>query len=65
MLEVSVVDTGVGFRGSAGSGIGLANIRARLSTLYGAAGTLVLSENNPTGVRAVVRMPWLQPQEVP
>ena len=62
MLEVSVVDTGVGFTGTAGSGIGLSNIRARLSTLYGAAGTLVLGGNRPSGVRACIRMPCLHPE---
>jgi hypothetical protein len=35
MLQVEVADTGVGFSGTSGSGIGLANIRARLSALYG------------------------------
>ena len=58
MLEAVVADTGVGFSGAtSGSGIGLANIRSRLSTLYGSAGTLTLQNNVPSGVRAVLRMP--------
>lgn len=58
-LEVSVADTGVGFSSSAtgGSGIGLANIRARLQTLYGRAGSLQLAGNDGGGVRAAIRMP--------
>ena len=40
-----------------GSGIGVANTRARLQTLYGASAELVLSANVPTGVRATIRMP--------
>jgi hypothetical protein len=56
-LEAVVVDTGVGFSGASGSGIGLANIRARLQTLYGQAGTLTLHANRPTGVRAAMRLP--------
>jgi signal transduction histidine kinase len=57
MLEVSVADTGVGFTGSGGTGIGLASIRARLNTLYGAAASLSLENNLPCGVRARLRMP--------
>jgi signal transduction histidine kinase len=57
MLEAVVADTGVGFGGSKGTGIGLANIRARLHTLYGAAGTLRLHSNQPAGVRASMRLP--------
>lgn len=56
-LEVVVADTGVGFSGQGGSGIGLANIRARLRTAYGAAASLRLEGNAPGGVRAVVRLP--------
>ena len=57
-LEVVVADTGVGFSGSGGTGIGLANIRARLQTLYGPAGTLALAANTPCGVRATMRVPY-------
>jgi hypothetical protein len=56
-LEVTVADTGVGFNGSGGSGIGLANTRARLATLYGAAGTLTLENHRSGGVVARVRLP--------
>jgi LytS/YehU family sensor histidine kinase len=56
-IELVVSDTGVGFSGSGGSGIGLANIRARLHTLYGASGVLSLVSNSPHGVRAAMRIP--------
>ena len=57
LLEVTVADTGAGFTGSGGSGIGLLNTRARLATLYGAAGTLTLENNRPSGVLARMRLP--------
>jgi signal transduction histidine kinase len=60
VLEVTVADTGAGFSGSGGSGIGLANTRARLATLYGAAGTLTLENNRPAGVVARMRLPLLR-----
>ena len=63
-LEVEVADTGVGFSGKAGSGIGLANIRARLATAYGPAASLRLAANAPSGVRAAVRLPWTLRAEV-
>jgi LytS/YehU family sensor histidine kinase len=56
-LEAVVSDTGAGFVGTSGTGIGLANIRARLHTLYGSAGTLSLRANTPRGVRAAIRIP--------
>ena len=57
-LEVEVVDTGIGFSGQGGCGIGLANIRARLHTAYGDEGRLRLAANAPSGVRALVQLPW-------
>lgn len=56
-LIVDVVDTGIGFRGEGGNGVGLANIRARLAALYGAAGTLALDSNEPHGVIASIAVP--------
>jgi len=58
-LVLSVTDTGVGFNPGSGSGtgIGLSNVCARLSTLYGALGSLRVEANTPTGVRATLRLP--------
>ena len=58
-LEIRVADTGVGFGVAAtgGTGIGLANTRARLAALYGEAAALTLEANAPTGVVATIRIP--------
>jgi Histidine kinase len=57
-LEVAVADNGVGFSGSdAGSGIGLANVRARLQELYGNRAALALRTNTDGGVIATIRLP--------
>ena len=58
-LEVRVADTGVGFGVAAtgGTGVGLANTRARLAALYGEDAELALEANAPTGVVAILRIP--------
>lgn len=58
-LVVSVADTGVGFGGAktGGTGIGLANTRARLAALYGPEAALDLAANEPRGVVASIRVP--------
>jgi LytS/YehU family sensor histidine kinase len=56
-LQVRVADTGRGFAQTSGGGTGLANIRARLSGTYGAAGRLTLSLNVPRGVTATIAVP--------
>ena len=58
-LEVTVADDGVGFRARFGHGVGLANTRARLETLFGAAGSLELAGNAEGGVRATIRLPYV------
>ena len=57
-VVVSVADDGAGFQAASGSGVGLANTRARLSALYGSAAGLTLRSNNPRGVIAEVRLPY-------
>jgi sensor histidine kinase YesM len=56
-LTVEVADTGVGFRGNSGKGVGLANIRARLIALFGDRGELSLCANEPSGVVAAIAIP--------
>jgi signal transduction histidine kinase len=56
-LEVRVADSGRGFVQSSGGGTGLANLRARLSGLFGAAGRLTLAHNTPQGIVATVSVP--------
>lgn len=57
-LCVSVTDTGMGFSPSAGTGIGLANIRERLQQLLDGKGSLTIEPNSPFGTRAVISVPY-------
>ncbi len=59
MLQVRVADSGVGFGAAAtgGTGVGLANTRARLAAIHGDAAQLEFLVNEPTGVIAVIRVP--------
>jgi signal transduction histidine kinase len=57
-LRVEVCDDGVGFQVRSGRGVGLANVRARLATLFGSAGTLRLVRNPGGGVTAALRLPY-------
>src|SRR5262249_6257474 len=56
-LELSVSDTGVGLNEESPQGVGLANIRGRLSSLYGIEGKLALYANTPRGVIAKLTIP--------
>jgi signal transduction histidine kinase len=62
VLVLSVTDSGVGFGVAAthgGTGIGLANTRARLQNLYGRDAALTLAANVPRGAVAQIHMPAL------
>jgi signal transduction histidine kinase len=56
-LAVEVRDNGQGFAASGGSGVGLANTRARLAALFGPRAVLELEAVLPRGVVARVRLP--------
>jgi signal transduction histidine kinase len=56
-LQVSVADNGAGFRHTSGAGIGLANTRARLATMFGDEASLAVVANAGTGVSATLRFP--------
>lgn len=59
-LELRVTDSGAGAvstRAYSGGGVGLANIRARLAVLYGAAGRLDAGPRPEGGFEAVITMP--------
>lgn len=59
-LEVSVSDNGVGFGGTtSGSGIGLANIRERLESMYGERASLTLKARPEGGVVATIIIPLI------
>jgi len=59
-LAVSVADTGVGFgrAATAGTGMGLQNIRERLKLIYGEAAELRIADNTPSGTRASIVVPY-------
>ena len=56
-LELTVADTGVGLNANAPEGVGLSNVRARLASVYGANGKLLLYANAPRGVIAKMIIP--------
>ena len=59
-LAVTVADTGLGFgkAATAGTGVGLANIRERLALLYGGRASLSVAENRPSGTVVTVAVPY-------
>ena len=59
-LAVSVADTGLGFgmAATAGTGVGLANIRERLQLLYNGQATLTVTENAGGGTVATITVPY-------
>ncbi|WP_067279098.1 sensor histidine kinase [Mitsuaria sp. 7] len=59
-LQVTVADTGLGFGRAAtsGTGVGLANIRERLSLLYGKAASVTVAENQPSGTVVIITVPY-------
>ena len=59
-LAVTVADTGLGFgrAATAGTGVGLTNIRERLQMLYGNKASLTVAENQPSGTRVTVSVPY-------
>jgi hypothetical protein len=59
-LAVKVADTGLGFgkAATAGTGIGLNNIRERLQLLYGSKGTLTVNENPGGGTAVTITVPY-------
>jgi hypothetical protein len=58
-LKVSVADNGLGFQETSGSGVGLANIRARLDALYGPDGRLTFTANPVRGVTVSIELPFV------
>jgi len=59
-LAVTVADTGLGFgrADTAGTGIGLANIRERLKLLYGDKASMVVADNLPSGTMVTLTVPY-------
>lgn len=57
LMRIEVMDTGVGFSSFHNGGVGIENVKKRLQLLYGGKGRLILEENKPTGVRAIIEVP--------
>jgi len=57
LVAVKVSDNGVGLQNIFGTGVGLANTRARLAILYGPAARLTLVRNTPSGVTVTIDIP--------
>jgi sensor histidine kinase YesM len=59
-LAVTVADTGLGFgkAATAGTGVGLANIRERLALLYGSTATLMVAESPTGGTVVTIAVPY-------
>ncbi|HET7363255.1 MAG TPA: histidine kinase [Burkholderiales bacterium] len=59
-LAVAVADAGIGFAraATAGTGMGLQNIRERLKLIYGDAAELRIAENTPSGTRVSIVVPY-------
>ena len=65
-LAVTVADTGLGFgkAATAGTGVGLANIRERIKLLYGDRASMTVADNTPSGTIVTLTVPYqAQPQE--
>ena len=59
-LAVTGADTGLGFgrAATAGTGVGLNNIRERLQLLYGSKGSMTVAENSPSGTVVTLTVPY-------
>lgn len=69
-LQMTVADTGLGFGKAetfgvktAGTGVGLANIRERLQMLYGNRASLTVAENQPSGTVVTITVPYKTVEE--
>jgi signal transduction histidine kinase len=60
MINLAIVDTGVGFSGATSDGLGLKNVRERVDKLFGGDGRLTIEENRPGGTRVILSIPQLE-----
>jgi len=56
-IRVEVSDTGVGLQANSDPGMGIENIKDRLESLYAGQGRLILEENEPSGLKAIIEVP--------
>jgi signal transduction histidine kinase len=66
-LRVTVADSGLGFAAASrpGTGVGLANVRERLSALYGGRARLSIDANDPSGTIVTIDVPYTFEADVP
>lgn len=57
IIRVELADTGTGLHEDGDMGFGLSNVRERLQSLYGDRGRLILEENRPSGLKAILEVP--------
>jgi sensor histidine kinase YesM len=57
VVRIEVADTGKGFSSCNEAGVGIGNVRERIRLLYGAKGRLILEENGPHGIKAIIEVP--------
>jgi len=60
-LRLEVADTGLGFDNTHLAGLGLANVKERLQALYADQARLIVEENYPCGVKAIIEAPYDTP----
>jgi sensor histidine kinase YesM len=58
VLRVEILDTGTGLHEDGAAGFGLSNVRERLQSLYGDKGRLILEENRPSGLKAIIEVTY-------
>ncbi|MFC1884676.1 sensor histidine kinase [Thermodesulfobacteriota bacterium] len=58
ILRLEIADTGVGLYENSNPGMGIDNIKERLKSLYGDEGRLILKENHPSGLKAIIEVPY-------
>lgn len=56
-MKISVIDNGLGFSETSGSGFGLANVRTRLAAIYGPEARLELQSKVGAGATAMLSLP--------
>jgi LytS/YehU family sensor histidine kinase len=66
-LRVTVADSGLGFAAASrpGTGVGLANVRERLSALYGGRARLSIDANDPSGTIVTIDVPYTFEADMP
>jgi LytS/YehU family sensor histidine kinase len=56
-IRVEVSDTGPGLHVNSDPGVGIENIKDRLESLYAGQARLILEENEPSGLKAIIEVP--------